>query len=110
MIKYYSTQSVEENICTFELGANGHAGFDEYGRDIVCAAATILIVTLANRLNDINAKALDVQLIPGNLRVSCQAHVSDFRIRDAFEFAELGLDLVSTEHPENIEKDNTKKG
>ena len=102
MIKYYATQTVEDNICTYELKAVGHANYDEYGKDIICSAVSILVVTLVNKLYELNVRNLDIQLVPGDFMVKCQAHVCDFRVRDAISFAELGLHLISTEHPEHV--------
>ena len=103
MIKYYaSSTTTEDNISTLVFCAKGHANYDEYGRDIVCSAVSILVVTLANRLNELNVKNLEINPVPGNFKVKCQAHVCDFRIRDAFEFASLGMSLISSEHPDHV--------
>lgn len=105
MIKYSFTETTKENASEYEFKASGHANYDEYGRDIVCSAVSILVVTLANRLNELKVKGLEIKLIPGDFMVKCYAHVCDFRIRDAFAFAVLGMDLISNEHPEYVEKE-----
>lgn len=111
MIKYYGeVHTSEENICTYEFCATGHANYDEYGKDIVCAAVSILVVTLANRLNELNVKGLEIKLIPGDFSVKCLGHVCDFRIKDAFEFAMLGMSLIANEHRDYVVFEDPKKG
>ena len=34
--------------CTTGVEVKGHAGYDEYGKDIVCAAVSVLTVNMAN--------------------------------------------------------------
>lgn len=38
---------------------NGHSGYDEPGRDIICAAASALCITAANALEDICGYSTD---------------------------------------------------
>ena len=110
MIKYSFNSSIDENINTYSFEAKGHAEYDEYGKDIVCAAVSILVVTLANRLNELKVKNLEISLIPGDFKVSCQAHVCDFLVRDTFEFVLMGMSLINTEHPECVAMEAPKKG
>lgn len=43
--------TARKNLNSYVLQADGHAGADEYGRDIVCAAVTILLDTLCELWN-----------------------------------------------------------
>ena len=38
----------------------GHANYDEYGKDIVCASVSSIVITSLNAALSINDKALDV--------------------------------------------------
>ena len=39
----------ENGVCN-SVHVNGHAGYDEYGRDIVCAAVSILVINTINSI------------------------------------------------------------
>ena len=39
----------ESGICN-SVHVSGHAGYDEYGRDIVCAAVSILVINTINSI------------------------------------------------------------
>ncbi len=39
----------------------GHAGFDEYGKDVVCAAVSMLVINTINSIDELTAT--DVKLI-----------------------------------------------
>ena len=39
---------------------SGHANFDEYGKDIVCASTSSIIYTTINGILNINQKAIEV--------------------------------------------------
>ena len=42
----------------------GHAGAGEYGRDIVCAAESILLLVLERQLQELLLKATDQNFVP----------------------------------------------
>ena len=43
-----------------EIKISGHAKFDEYGKDIVCASVSSIIYTTINGILNINEKAIKV--------------------------------------------------
>lgn len=54
----------------YELSVSGHANFDENGKDIVCAAVSILFYTLAASLDDSICKAEKI-IDKGSSSVRC---------------------------------------
>ena len=59
------------------LTADGHAGFAETGQDIVCAAVTILVYTLAAAVGNMDAagqaRGSSVELGSGHAEIVCAA-------------------------------------
>ena len=59
----------------FHVSVKGHAGSDEYGKDLVCAAASILVYALNDLYGDL--EALDIvsgrlaKVEPGDAEVDC---------------------------------------
>ena len=70
------------------IKATGHANFAEPGKDVVCAAVSILLQTLELRGKATKSK--------GNMIV----HTED---KDALQLIVEGLRLISSNYPENVE-------
>lgn len=66
-----------DNITGFEV--SGHAGYDEYGRDIVCAAVSALATNTANSIEQFTEDdmAVDVDEKTGLLRLTMTSTISD---------------------------------
>ena len=57
MIKVSITK--KDNVIS-KIAMTGHANHDEYGKDIVCAAASSIAITSVNAILKINEKAITV--------------------------------------------------
>ena len=55
MIKVIVTRN---NNIIESIHCNGHAGFDEYGKDIVCASFSTMIITTINGILEIDKNAI----------------------------------------------------
>ena len=88
---------------------NGHAGSGQAGRDIVCAAATMLLYTLASNVTNLCDskprlyRRKHIRLTEGYGEVSCAP------IRDAktvgtlvFDTVCAGFELLSRQYPESL--------
>jgi len=83
----------------FRMWISGHAGYAETGKDIVCAAASILIQTLAKQLDKItpdyhvqHEKQGQIIFLSGNGKNACLA--SDTIM--------TGLRMLSDQYPHNV--------
>ena len=92
----------------YEVKAKGHAGAGKYGQDIVCAAVSVLMQTLANEVEEaaragtvaLGAVAhgdgwMKVEVIP--TRESCNM------VEAWVELVKDGLDALAESYPENVE-------
>lgn len=79
----------------------GHAGAGEYGRDIVCAAESILMLVLERQLQELEGESrVSVVKRPGAAEISCcPARDKTLRCRDAFEMVFLGYQLLENMYP-----------
>ena len=50
---------------------DGHAGYADYGKDIVCAAISILVINTVNSLEEITKEAIQVDADEEAGRISC---------------------------------------
>ena len=93
---------------SYEVKAKGHAGAGKYGQDIVCAAVSVLMQTLANEVEEaaragtvaLGAVAhgdgwMKVEVIP--TRESCNM------VEAWVELVKDGLDALAESYPENVE-------
>ena len=85
------------------LRAEGHAGFAEKGKDIVCAAVSVLMQTLACSV-DANNTGNTFELSDGKNgnRLTVQAPMSVLN-RDKFDLVVEGLIRLAENYPENVQ-------
>ncbi len=50
---------------------SGHAGFDDYGKDIVCAAVSVLVINTVNSLDEIVHEDITVETDEKNGYIDC---------------------------------------
>ncbi len=93
--------SVDYDRKNLDLTVQGHAGYAEPGKDIVCSAVSILTSTLAYLLS------------PGDFERCFEPELSAFRAivpdeglkkryRPYFEFVMEGLRMLQAAYPENV--------
>ena len=93
------------------LTAKGHAGYDDTGRDIVCAAVSALTQSIAAALAQTGAeswclrKGDELRVIADVTTPSAggttQERVAQ-QVRGAFAVARCGLRMIADKYPENV--------
>ena len=92
----------------YEVKAKGHAGAGKYGSDIVCAAVSVLMQTLANEVEEAARAGLVVLGAvahgEGWMRVEVTpTHESCDMVEAWVELVQDGLDALAESYPENVE-------
>ena len=96
---------------TFRLSliVNGHANFDEKGKDIVCASTSILTYTIAKIADDMRergkiAKNSTIRLNDGEAYINCHCiNIEAYKeILGAFKTVLTGYKLIAEEYPQNV--------
>ena len=92
----------------YEVKAKGHAGAGKYGQDIVCAAVSCLMQTLANAVEEAARAGLvalgAVAHGEGWMRVEVTpTHESCDMVEAWVELVQDGLDALAESYPENVE-------
>lgn len=90
-----------------KLTIEGHASSGEAGHDLVCAAASALVYTLAafvtNMATNEQVKNPIVNLNEGNAEVSCKpSNKLKAAATLVFDSICAGYDLLASQYPENI--------
>lgn len=91
----------------YELSMNGHAGYSDFGNDIVCAAASSLAYALLGFLENCDAVSdLDSIERSGEMEISC---VGDKKIvKAAFNMAVIGFLQLEKAYPDHIRVDTDR--
>lgn len=95
-------------VTGYEVKAEGHAGAGEYGQDIVCAAVSVLLQTLANEVTEAaRAGLLAVGVVAhgdGWMKVEMTPTAQTQDMADAWvELVQDGIDALAESYPENVE-------
>ena len=77
------------------VSLEGHAGSDVYGRDLVCAAVSALVLTLAEAVKD--KPGTEVVLNPGNSHIR-----SGPEAEAAFDCICKGFALLAKKYPDYV--------
>lgn len=86
--------------------AEGHALFDQKGRDIVCAAATILLRTAAQTLDGRPGMAFEGRASErGSLSFEAKAdgETAKAELKFAADFLKKGFESLAKEFPQNVQ-------
>ena len=88
------------DVRTDGITIDGHAGYAEAGKDIVCAGVTALTQTLVKSLSDLTSEEIQYDITPGR---------ADIYYKDLSEAGKLlvdsfflGICLIADEFPEHI--------
>lgn len=91
------TYAINVNHNEFSLLCQGHAGYADFGSDIVCAAISTLTQTLVMRLDDVT-DTWSASVEPG--QVWCYA--KGYRAMESFETVLTGLKAVADMYPSYV--------
>ncbi len=95
MIRARFYENSRHELCGFSI--DGHAGFDEYGFDIICSAVSALATNTANSIEALTGEPMEVESSDGHLRVmvlSLQNGQSCEKAELFLQSLKLGLESV----------------
>ena len=104
MIKVAFTETPQK----LSLRLEGHAGYAEQGKDIVCASASILAYTVAQYVMEAEhngdlASQPEIKLELGDTLISCEPKENIQRaMQDMFSFAKMGYIVLEYNYPQYV--------
>lgn len=95
-------------VTGYEVKAEGHAGAGKYGQDVVCAAVSVLLQTLANEVTEAaRAGLLAVGAVAhgdGWMKVEMTPTAQTQDMTEAWvQLVQDGIDALAESYPENVE-------
>lgn len=94
--------TVDEN--THTLVVSGHANYDEYGRDIVCAGVSALVQALIGWIeeNHYRAECISIEHKAGEVIISCEGGDD---IAAVFNMTAIGLMQIADSYGDHVQID-----
>lgn len=91
---------IEVSRLTDGIKIRGHAHYAEPGKDIVCAAVSVLVQTLIQSVESLTADKIEKDMQPGTVDIKfwCLSDQSKVLI-DAFF---VGIKGIAEAHPDNV--------
>lgn len=79
---------------------SGHAGYAEYGKDIVCAGVTALTQTLIQSIENLTDDKIEYRISPGKVEVEYR-NLSE-KSKTLVDSFFIGICLIAEEFPEHV--------
>ena len=100
MIKVTFTETPEK----LSLRLEGHAGYAEHGKDIVCASASILAYTLASIIDSFDEVEPIIDLTSGDTTVECECKDEQtfVKVANAYHYTQIGYALLAHNYPQYV--------
>lgn len=80
----------------------GHADGGEPGRDLICAAASVLAHTLASLVYELDGEDADIRLRSGDALIACKGDGRTEQITAVFDTVCRGFSLLGEQFPECV--------
>lgn len=93
---------IERGKDVYEAGIVGHADYAQEGKDIVCAAISILVYVLESEVEnnpDVFVKRFDKQ--PGLVMVMLEFRDTE-RVNTVFDLFENGMRMLAENYPDHV--------
>lgn len=88
--------NIKDNVITIK----GHANFDEFGKDIVCASISSIVITTVNGILRINNKSVNVEELKDILII--KYNKEDYNTLSLIENMISLLQELESKYPKNI--------
>lgn len=90
---------MSNNGMQMHLHMTGHAGYAERGKDIVCAAASMLAQALMAALEGVEGITIRYRAEPGDLELTATEAAET---RPMWQMAQAGFRLLGAKYPKNV--------
>ncbi len=85
------------------IDITGHSNYDEYGKDIVCAAVSSIVITTVNAIMKIDKECIDfIQSEDLNIKIMKHTETTDLLINNMIDL----LKELEVQYKQNIKVEN----
>lgn len=91
---------IEVRIRPERIEISGHAGYAEYGKDIVCAGVTALTQTLIQSIENLTDDKIEYRISPGKVEVEYR-NLSE-KSKTLVDSFFIGICMIADEFPDYV--------
>lgn len=102
MIIDFTKRNVKDNKVKYQLEIKGHAEYDDTGKDIVCAAASMLAETYFSAVLKHAEHISQAQRHPGDYKVMFVTGADDAKAEMIYDTIYEGFRLLATRYFEHV--------
>ena len=88
----------ENNEYIEEISINGHAMYDDFGKDIVCSSVSSIVITTVNAIERIDSQSISYTEVPFSLKVIKESETTNILLENMVSL----LKELGSQYPENI--------
>ena len=88
----------ENNKYIEEISINGHAMYDDFGKDIVCSSVSSIVITTVNAIERIDSESISYTEVPFSLKVTKENETTNILLENMISL----LKELGSQYPENI--------
>lgn len=98
---------IKVKVKSDKISISGHANYDDYGKDIVCAAVSSVVITSVEGISLIDNTVLSVDNSQDNLDITINKHdpITDKLITNMLNC----LKEIASKYPQNIQITNREE-
>ena len=98
------TVTFTEKGRNLSLRVEGHAGYAEPGKDIICASASILAITLASIIDSFDDVESAINLESGDATIECECEDNEtfVKVANAYHYTQIGYALLAQKYPQYV--------
>ena len=91
---------IKDNDRLLSISINGHANYEEYGKDIVCASVSSLVISTINNIINIDSDSINVIKKDNNILINDikDSYISNILLNNMIKY----LEEVAIKYPKNI--------
>ena len=92
---------IEVSVRKDRIAVTGHSGYDEPGRDVVCAGVTALCQTLVRSIEDLTEDTIEYEISPGKVDIEC-GNLSE-KSKTLVDSFFIGVCMIANEFPDHVQ-------
>lgn len=91
---------IEIRIRRDRIRVTGHSGYDQPGRDVVCAGVTALCQTLVRSIESLTEDVIEYEISPGRADIQC-GNLSE-KSKTLVDSFFIGICMIADEFPDYV--------
>ena len=91
---------IEVSVRNDSISVSGHAGYEEIGKDIVCAGVTALTQTLIKSIEDLTEDKIKYDISSGRADIKWR-NLSD-KSKNLVDSFFIGINMIAGEYPDYV--------